>query len=214
MIKIVPSLSVLALAALTAPGLAQDTDTQAAEATEAPAAEAQTDDTNPAGEMLDMGQPADGTPQAGDRYSKEKFGDWDLACITTGTGEDPCSLLQVLTDDQGNPMAEVSLFRLEGGGQAVAGASVVVPLETLLPAQLTIAVDGAPGKRYHYSFCNPIGCIAQIGLTAEDIAAFKKGAAATVSLVPAPAPDQRVTLKMSLKGFTAGFEAVDVVQNR
>ena len=111
-------------------------------------------------------------------------------------------------------MAEISLFRLEGGGQAVAGASVIVPLETLLPAQLTIAVDGAPGKRYNYSFCNPIGCVAQIGLTAEDVAAFKKGTEATVALVPAPAPDQVVKLKLSLKGFTAGYDTVDVVQNQ
>ena len=90
---------------------------------------------------------------------------------------------------------------------------MVVPLETLLPAQLTISIDGAPGKRYNYSFCNPIGCVAQIGLTEADIAAFKKGKIAQISLRPAPAPDQVVTLDMSLKGFTAGYNVVDVVSN-
>ena len=145
--------------------------------------------------------------------TKEKFGDWDLACIKTEEEQDPCSLLQIMTDPQNNPMAEISLFRLGGNQAAVAGATIVVPLETLLPAQLTVSVDGAPGKRYNYSFCNPIGCVAQIGLTQTDIDAMKKGAKATVSLVPAPAPDQTISLELSLTGFTAGYDVVDVVTN-
>ncbi len=163
--------------------------------------------------VLDLGQPVDDSPQIGQRYSKETFGDWELACIKTAEAKDPCSLLQILKDETGNPVAEVSLFRLEGKGPAVAGATVVVPLETLLPAQLTISVDGASGKRYNYSYCNQVGCVAQIGLTSSDIDAFVKGHDATVSLVPAKAPDQTVVLKMSLKGFTAGYGIVDVVKN-
>lgn len=207
MLKTLTSFSVLALVALTAPAVAQDSG--AATPAADPAAQS-----NAADKLLDMGKPADGSPQLGERYSKEKSGDWDLACIKTEAEKDPCSLLQVLHDDKNNPMAEFSLFRIEGKGQAVAGATVIVPLETLLPAQLSLSVDGAPGKRYNYSFCNPYGCVAQIGLTAEDIAAFKNGKEAALSLVPAPAPDQVVTLKMSLKGFTAGYDKVDVVKNQ
>lgn len=198
MFKKLTTFSVIALAALSAPVLAQDTGKEQ----------------TAADKLLDLGQPADGSPKLGERYSKEKIGDWDLACIKTEEEKDPCSLLQILKDDKGNPMAEFSLFRIEGQGQAVAGATVVVPLETLLPAQLTVSVDGAPGKRYNYSFCNPYGCVAQIGLTAEDIAAFKSGNEAALALVPAPAPDQLVTLKLSLKGFTAGYEKTDAVENR
>ncbi len=198
MFKTLTTLSVIALAALTVPAVAQDTGSE-----KPPVAD----------KVLDLGQPADASPQLGQRYSKEKIGDWDLACIKTDGESDPCSLLQILNDDKGNPMAEFSLFRIEGQGQAVAGATVIVPLETLLPAQLTISVDGAPGKRYGYSFCNPYGCVAQIGLTEEDIAAFKRGNAATLALVPAPAPDQLVTLDLSLKGFTAGYDKVDVVKD-
>lgn len=198
MFKKLTTFSVIALAALSAPVLAQDTGKEQ----------------TAADKLLDLGQPADGAPKLGERYSKEKIGDWDLACIKTEEEKDPCSLLQILKDDKGNPMAEFSLFRIEGQGQAVAGATVVVPLETLLPAQLTVSVDGAPGKRYNYSFCNPYGCVAQIGLTAEDIAAFKSGNEAALALVPAPAPDQLVTLKLSLKGFTAGYEKTDAVENR
>ncbi|MDK3018297.1 invasion associated locus B family protein [Pseudodonghicola flavimaris] len=202
MLKTLTSLSVLALTALTVPAMAQTSET------ETPAA----DQAKSADSVLDMGQPAAGDPKLGERYSKEKIGDWDLACIKTDGEQDPCSLLQILHDDKNTPMAEFSMFRIEGQGQAVAGATVIVPLETLLPAQLTISIDGAPGKRYGYSFCNPYGCVAQIGLTAADITAMKQGKAAVLSLVPAPAPDQTVSLTLSLSGFTAGYDKVDVVK--
>ena len=201
MFKNLTPLSLVALMALGTPVLAQSTSTEET-------SESQTNE-NP----LDMGQAVAEGPKLGERYSKAKHGDWDLACIKIEADVDPCSLLQILKDDQGNAVAEVSLFRLEEGGQAVAGATIIVPLETLLPAQVTISVDGAPGKRYNYSFCNQIGCVAQIGLTQADIDAFKKGGKATVSLVPAPAPDQVIALPMSLSGFTAGYDVVDVVTN-
>jgi len=215
MFKSILGLSSAAALLMATAAVAQETTTQEA----APAADqtqaAQTADAQSGvvegSELLDLGEPVG--PQLGERYSKERFGDWDLACIKTEEEQDPCSLLQVMTDAQNNPMAEISLFRLAGSQAAVAGATIVVPLETLLPAQLTVSVDGAPGKRYNYSFCNPIGCVAQIGLTQADVDAMKKGAKAVVSLVPAPAPDQVINLDMSLTGFTAGFDAVDVVTN-
>jgi invasion protein IalB len=211
MFKHVSIIAVAAALALAGPAAAQTADTTTeTPAPEAPASEAQT-----GASQLDLGRPADQPDELplGERYSAEKFGDWDLACINTEAEQDPCSLLQILTDDNGNPVAEVSLFRLAGNGPAVAGATIIVPLETLLTAQLTIAVDQGAGKRYNYSFCNPIGCIAQIGLTQEDIDAFKRGAKGTVTLVPAPAPDQKVQLDLSLNGFTAGYDKVDVVEN-
>lgn len=228
MLKHISPLSILAVVALTTGAFAQDAETTDAPATdqtttsEAAPAETTADEAPASGaaatdadKQLDLGQPvtpSDGEPQVGDRYSKQKFGDWDLACIKTDTEKDPCSLLQILRDDNDNAVAEISMFRIAGKGQAVAGASVVVPLETLLPAQLTISVDQGAGKRYNYSFCTEMGCVAQIGLTQEDINAFKRGKAAKVSLRPAPAPDQEVELTMSLDGFTAGFDAVDVVE--
>lgn len=208
-------ISAAALMALTHPALAQQSGTATEEPvkpqTETPA-EPAAEGTEPSGEeQLDFGRPAGDGPQLGERYSKAKHGDWDLACIKTEAETDPCSLLQIINDKDGNPIAEFSLFRISNGTQAVAGATVIVPLETLLPAQLTISVDGDAGKRYNYSFCNPIGCVAQIGLTESDVAAFKRGVKAKISLRPAPAPDQLIELEMSLKGFTAGFEVVDVV---
>ncbi|UWQ39055.1 invasion associated locus B family protein [Leisingera aquaemixtae] len=223
MLKSLTPITLAALLAMTAPLAAQETaaEEETAGAETAEQADQQSEQQAEQGEnaessaddILDLGEPVSTDPQLGQRYSKEKHGDWDLACIKTESETDPCSLLQVLAGPQGNPIAEVSLFRIDQqGGQAVAGATVIVPLETLLPAALTISIDGAPAKRYNYSFCNQLGCVAQIGLTQGDIDAFKKGKQATLSLRPAPAPDQVVEMKLSLSGFTAGYDVVDVVK--
>jgi invasion protein IalB len=80
----------------------------------------------------------------------------------------------------------------------------------VLTAQVTLTVDGGQPRRYPYSFCDSTGCYSRMGFTAEDVAAFKRGAAATLIVVPALAPDQQAQLTMSLTGFTAGLAAVDV----
>ena len=148
------------------------------------------------------------TAQVGQGYLATTFELWEQRCEKTADGKDPCQLFQLLKDAEGNAVAEFSIFPLPAGGQAAAGATVVVPLETLLTEQLTIAIDTAPAKLYPFTFCTQYGCVARVGFTAEEIAQLKKGAKATVTLVPAPSPETPVNLDVSLKGFTAGFDAV------
>lgn len=121
-------------------------------------------------------------------------------------------MYQLLTDNEGTPVAEVSIFRLPQGGRAVAGATIIVPLETSLPQQLTMEVDGGQARRYPYAFCNPIGCYSRVGLVAEEVAQFRRGANAKLTIVPALAPDQKVELNMSLNGFTASFDKTSIAQ--
>lgn len=212
--RLLTTLPLIALMGLSQAAYAQDTTPKPAEGG-APAAAGGTGGEaakKEPGSDLNMGQ-TEGAPKIVQPYVKEEHGDWKLQCFPVEEGEEPCQLYQLLKDEQGTDVAEVAMFRLPSGGQAVAGATITVPLETLLTAQLTVTVDGGKGKRYPFSFCSPVGCYARIGFTAQDIANFKKGAAATVTLVPAPAPDQKVNLKMSLKGFTAGYNASTVIKN-
>ena len=154
-----------------------------------------------------MGAPVEGgPPQVGETYIREAFGDWSLRCLKAETGEDPCQLYQLLKDADGNAVAEISMFPLPEGGQAAAGATIVAPLETLLTEQITISVDGTGARRYPFTFCNQAGCVARVGFTAEEVAQFKAGAEASMRIVPAAAPDQEVVLKISLVGFTAGYD--------
>ena len=152
-------------------------------------------------EQLSLGEDADKDPELGKPYTKEVIGAWEMRCIKTEEEIDPCQMYQLLDDGQGAPVAEVSLFRLP-----------VVPLETSLPQQLTIAVDGGKARRYPYAFCNPVGCYARLGLTPADVAAFKRGNEAVITIIPAIAPDQQVKLTVSLSGFTASYDKVSVIE--
>lgn len=176
---------------------------------EAPAAEgAEATPAQPAAEPgLSMGTEV-ANDGVGSTYLQASFDDWEQRCIRTADGSDPCQLYQLLEDSDGNAVAEFSMFNLPDGGEAVAGATVIVPLETLLTENLMMAIDGTAAKVYPFTFCSNIGCISRIGFTAAEVEQFKKGAKAVLTIVPVVAPDQKVSVDLSLKGFTAGFTAV------
>ena len=198
-------LAITCLLAAAFPAIAQDTTEQPAEE-EAPAAEASEADDPAAG--LDMGQEV-GTENGPQLYVRETSGDWEVRCVRTEeTEKDPCQINQTLKAAEGNPVAEVSMFPLPENAQAAAGATIAVPLMTLLTEQLTLKIDGGAAKRYNFTWCDQEGCYARVGLSADDVAAFKRGNAATVSIVPVAAPDQRVEVPMSLTGFTAAFDSL------
>ncbi len=172
----------------------------------APAAYAQ--ETAPqADDGLSIGEPAG--PRVGEPYVRDAFGDWALRCIKEEEGNtDPCTLYQLLLGADGAAVAEFNLFPLPAGGRVAAGATIVVPLETLLTEQLTIAVDGQNPRVYPFNFCNRAGCVARVGFTQGEVEEFKRGIASVVRIVPAAAPDQQVVLDVSLLGFTAGYETL------
>jgi len=223
-----PTDTILALAlaaALAVPAVAQDAATEngatgdsavetPAETDTAPEAEAGADETGSDEETpslnLDLGEPVVAQPRVGQPYIREEFTDWGLRCIRGPEGQpEPCDLYQLLRDAEGNEVAEISIVPLPDSGEAVAGATIVAPLETLLTEQIVISIDGGEARRYPFRFCNPAGCVAQIGLTAGQVDQFRRGAMGQVRLVPAAAPDQEVLLDVSLAGFTAGFNAAN-----
>ncbi len=183
-------------------------DTEQTEATEG-------DNATPSIEsQLSLGEDADKPSDLGQPYTKEVNGAWEMRCLRTEDPEnDPCQMYQIIEDGQGSPVSEFSLFRLPGDGQAKAGVTVIVPLETSLTNQLTIRIDGGQAKRYPFAFCNTLGCYARIGLTDADVSAFKRGANAVMTIIPVLAPDQKVELSLSLSGFTKSYEATSIVQN-
>ena len=189
-----------------APLSAQEAATGDETATEETATEEAPAATDPAAD-LGAGETAETEPQEGQAYIREEFGDWALRCLRAAEGPDPCQLYQLLRDEEGNAVAEFTIFPLPEGGQAAAGATIVAPLETLLTEQLRLSVDGGAQRAYPFAFCNPAGGVARVGFTEAEIDQFRRGAEATLRIVPAAAPDQEVVLPLSLTGFTAGFEA-------
>lgn len=219
--------SAVLLAGLTQPLFAQDATTEAPavdaqiEAPALPGAEAPAATDTPAtkapaaggADALSLGQPADAAGAAptdgpGSIYVASTHDSWELRCLRAEDGSDPCQLYQLLKDQDGNSVAEISMFPLPAGQPAVVGATFAAPLETLLTEALRIQVDTRTAKVYPFTWCALDGCIARIGLTAEEVAAFKAGNTGTATIVPVVAPDQTVVLTISLKGFTAGYDAL------
>lgn len=201
----IPALVVLAALAAF-PALAQETtETPAPDAPAETTADAATDT------GLSMGQEVGAPPAVGDTYVAANFDAWEQRCVKTSLGADPCQLYQLLKDGEGNNVAELSFFSLPEGseGPAVAGATFIAPLETLLTNGLTLKVDEGTSRAYPFTFCGQIGCVARLGFTAEEVAEFKRGGNTLLTIVPFVAPDRKVELTASLKGFTAGMEAVD-----
>lgn len=142
-------------------------------------------------------------------YTLSEHGDWKILCARTEDPMDPCQMYQLLQNEEGADIIEFSMWPLtpSEGQQILAGATVITPLETLLPPQLTMQVSEDNGKRFPYSFCAQIGCVVRLGFVAEDIEALKRSNVATIGIVPSIAPDQIVRVTLSLTGFTAAYDA-------
>lgn len=207
--RFLTSLSLAALLAMATMLSAQDTGTAATQ-TEAPAeGAAQTEAETPGAAVgLDTGRVVQENPA----YIREEHDDWQIKCFPAEADEDLCQMYQLLTEEAGNPVAEFSIYRLPPGGPVVAGATLAVPLGTLLTEEVKLSIDAGKAKSYAYSFCTMGGCFSRIGLSQADVDAMKNGVTATIEIVPAQAPDQKVRIKASLKGFTAAFEATSVLE--
>ena len=160
------------------------------------------------------GLPTQAEAAIGKTYLATSFDKWEQRCVKQADGSDPCQLYQLLKDSTGNDVAEMSIFSLPDGAKAAAGATFMAPLETLLTANLKFTVDGNPPKQYPFAYCTRVGCVVRLGFTADEIAGMKKGVKVTLTIVPAAAPDKTVDLEMTLKGFTAGYEAVKTANTK
>ncbi|MBN2907162.1 MAG: invasion associated locus B family protein [Rhodobacteraceae bacterium] len=200
------ALATTALGAGTA--LAQDATAPAEPADNAPAADAVPADTLPTGESA----APDTRPQA---YVKETFKDWRVVCVKLAEDRESCNMQQLMLDDNQNPVSQVSIAPLPpAAAPRAAAVEIAAPLETLLSEDLRLGVGDATPVRYRFSFCTTQACFARFALTADEVAAFKAGSAATVKIVPLAAPDQTANISMSLSGFTAAFDMVTELQSK
>lgn len=208
-------LAALALAAM--PAFAQDAPATDAP-TDAPAettaeTTAETPNQTPA-EAADEATPSEqaaeenGAPRLGTYYALSEHQDWVIRCIRTEQPKDPCEMYKLLVDDEDNAVAELSVFPLLNG-ELAAGARLIAPLETDLLNGLGLQIDNGEARGYPFGVCTQVGCVSQMGFTAEEIAAMKRGTRATIQLLPFGGdPAQPVNLVASLSGFTAAFDAL------
>ena len=152
----------------------------------------------------------DATP--GTVYVAETNRDWQVRCMQVSEGTEPCQMYQLIEDPNGTPVAEISIFPLAPGGEAVAGATFVAPLGTLLPEGVAIMVDDGAPRAYVFDHCTPDGCVARLGFTQAELDQFKAGSAAKIRLVSVNRAEP-IIIEMSLSGFTASFDKATVLEN-
>ncbi|MEM6634994.1 MAG: invasion associated locus B family protein [Pseudomonadota bacterium] len=163
-------------------------------------------------EELPIGEPVEEAARPGQPYVADTFGDWQIRCVTTPERADPCQMYQLLKLASGNSVAEISIVPAPPGNAAVAGANIITPLGTLLGEQLTFTVDDLQSKRYPFTVCAQVGCMARVGFTASDLNNLQKGNRAIVRIVSAQEPDRDVLISVSLSGFTAAYDALLAAQ--
>lgn len=164
--------------------------------------------------QLALGQEAAGAeaesagPALGEPYLVETHRDWELLCTRFEEGGDEvCEIYQLLLDEEENPIAEISIAALPEDAGVAAGATITTPLETFLPIGLGWRVGDTEEMRMEgFRMCAVIGCIARIGFSQEEVDEMKGGSAAYITIAPFVAIDQPVDIRVSLLGFTAGFD--------
>lgn len=159
-------------------------------------------------DVLTLGEPVPDEDGPGTAYLAATNGDWEVRCIRVPDDTDPCQMYQRLFTEDGEAVAEIVLFNLPpDAGEAVAAAEIVTPLGTILTQQIAMTVDGGQVKRYPFRFCDPVGCVAQIGLTQADIQAFRRGAVANM-VIAHLSIEEPFNVPISLIGFTASYDQV------
>lgn len=206
----IPVLSLTLLACFAGPAAFAQDATEATEA-ETPAEAGDSAQTQtPA--QTDGAAVAATTPTSGNLYT-ETHGDWTTVCEEVLTGDNPCgSMQQVLQGSEGNDVMQIELNRLAGENTPAAVMLINTPLLTLLTEGVGLSIDGGKTARVPFFVCDNSKCIARVTMRAEDVAAFKRGNAATLSVVPANAPNQVISAEMSLSGFTAAYDSLTEFQ--
>ena len=177
-----------------------------APAADAPAAEAPA--TSPATAAAPQAAaPGNGDPAAPEvtEFVSDTFGDWQVRCFTQ---TDECFMYQLALDANKNPVAEVSLLKLPEGGEAAAGMTVVSPLGTLLTSGVVVQVDTNEARQYPFNWCSQAGCFSRFGLTAQSVASMKRGKAGKMTLISVAAPQNPISLNLSLTGFTDAYDSL------
>lgn len=146
--------------------------------------------------------------------AEQAFGDWVQRCTPEPPpGASPpaagkqnvCFLVQQATDQNTQqPLLKVTIGFF--GADRQAGAVLAMPLGVPLARGVQISVDGSEVGAVPFQVCRRDGCQAYFTLQEDVIAAFKAGSQAQARVESTQG--EGFNLPISLKGFTAGFGAI------
>lgn len=184
-------------------------------------AQAQTQPAQPAPQQPVQPQ-APATPQAPQTPGQpgaaadpgQVHGDWVQRCTTEpppGASppapgkQDVCFLIQQVTDTNSQrPLLKITIGFF--GAAREPRAIIAMPLGVPLATGVQLSVDGKEVTTVPFDVCRRDGCLADVLMDAAAVGAFKAGSQAQARV--ASTQGEGVNLPISLKGFTAGFGAI------
>jgi invasion protein IalB len=145
-------------------------------------------------------------PAAAQGVVRTVHGDWQMRCDTPpGARSEQCALVQSVTAED-RPSVGLTVIVLRTADKKSRLLRVLAPLGVLLPMGLGLKIDNADVGRAGFVRCLQNGCVAEVVLEDDLIGKMKSGQGATFFIFQTP--EEGIGFPLSLKGFSAGFDAL------
>jgi invasion protein IalB len=134
---------------------------------------------------------------------------WFKAC-TKQEDVDICNVQNITTAGNGQLVTGVSLIELKGKVNRKV-FQVTVPTGRLVPPGIGLQIDTGKTQKLDYVICFPDRCVAEVPLTDQLVASFKKGSNLTLTSVNFQ--NQPNPIKIALTGFSGAFDGPPLQQS-
>ena len=135
---------------------------------------------------------------------RAKHGDWETRCETPpGAAYEQCAAVMSVVDQE-RPNLTLVIIVLNTADRKARLMRVIAPLGVLLPAGVSLSIDGQDVGRLNFLQCLANGCIAQLALDQPLLDKLKGGKTMTLGIFQTP--EQGVGVPASLAGFKEAYE--------
>ena len=136
--------------------------------------------------------------------AEARFRDWQRQCESLRDGKQACHIAQQVF----NPDTHALAMRVEVGftPQRLPLLLVTLPLGVALRPGIIVSIDGHGQWPVSFDVCSRDGCRAATLLDAELLTAMKRGN--TAELTIADLSGRKITVPLSLLGFTRGYASI------
>jgi invasion protein IalB len=127
---------------------------------------------------------------------------WFKAC-SKQEDVDICNVQNIVTAASGQLVTGISLIELKGKVNRKV-FQVTVPTGRLVPPGIGLQIDGGKAQKLEYVICFPDRCVAEVQLSDQLVASFKKGS--ELLLTSVNFQNQANPVKVTLQGFTGAYD--------
>ncbi|QKC83921.1 invasion associated locus B family protein [Mesorhizobium sp. NZP2077] len=150
-----------------------------------------------------------GLPSASAQQQPQIPQGWFKAC-TKQEDVDICNVQNIVTAGNGQLVTGVSLIELKGKVNRKV-FQVTVPTGRLVPPGIGLQIDTGKAQKLDYVICFPDRCVAEVPLTDQLVAAFKKGQGITLTSINFQ--NQANPIKIALQGFSGAYDGAPLQQS-